>query len=181
MMFIDGENLALRYQAELPSRTAQQHVLHIPDVAVWTPHANLKSDSTCEVVRRHYYTTSHGDELKIEGICDPLRAAGIEQPRVFKKAKGSKSKGVDISLATDMLSHAHLENYDIAILVGGDGDYVPLVNAVTATGSRVVLWALESGLNKKLEHAVDYAFDIGSLLFASSTDLNERRLFPSAR
>ena len=39
----------------------------------------------------------------------------------------AKAKGVDIALTTDMLSNAFLGNYDVAVLVAGDGDYVPLV------------------------------------------------------
>ena len=56
MMFIDGENLAIRYKAELETSAAMDHVLHVPDVAVWSPHANL-DNSVCEILRRHYYTS----------------------------------------------------------------------------------------------------------------------------
>jgi uncharacterized LabA/DUF88 family protein len=145
MMFVDGENLACRYKDMLGSDTPMPHVLHVPDVAVWTGHANLASNSTCCVLRRYYYTTSSGDDDKVQEASDNLRRYGIEQPHVFKKIKSRRTKGVDISVTTDMLSHAHMKNYDLAILVAGDGDFVPLVNAVKATGSRVFLWALESG------------------------------------
>jgi len=180
MVFIDGENLAIRYKEMLADELPKPHVLHIPNVAVWTGHANLGNHPTCAILRRHYYTTTSGDDDNVQDASDKLRRFGIEQPCVFKKIKGRKSKGVDISLTTDMLSHAHLKNYDVAILVAGDGDFVPLVNAVKATGRRVVLWALQSGLNRTLEHAVDYAFDIGFLLFSTSDDLNRRTLFATS-
>jgi uncharacterized LabA/DUF88 family protein len=115
-----------------------------------------------------------GDAPKVADICASLKSLGIEQPRVFSKSKGRRSKRVDISLATDMLGHAHRKNYDIAILVSGDEDYVPLVEAVAAEGRRVVLWALPNGLSPKLENAVDYCFDLTQLLFGESRFLQDR-------
>ena len=171
MMFIDGENLVLRYQETLGDEDPQDHVTLEKDVFVWTQCANVLPHTNCEVIRRHYYTSVTGDERKIEKIIDGLKGLGIEQPRVFKKQKNRRSKRVDISLATDMLSHAHRKNYDIAILVTGDEDYVPLVEAVAAEGRRVVLWAFPSGLSKSLEHSVDYCFDIGRFFFKTKKKL----------
>ena len=66
-----------------------------------------------------------------------------------------------------MLSHAHKGNYDIAILVAGDDDYVPLVRAVKAEGCRVVLWFFEKegeGLSRNLKMESDWFFDISWFL-----------------
>jgi uncharacterized protein (TIGR00288 family) len=90
---------------------------------------------------------------------------GIEAPRVFPRRRSGRSKRVDITLATEMLLHAHRKNYDIAILVGGDEDYVPLVEAVKSEGRRVALWALESGLSSALRKSADHYWNIGELLF----------------
>lgn len=38
-----------------------------------------------------------------------------------------KSKGVDIALATDMLTRAFQNDFEVAILLAGDADYKPLV------------------------------------------------------
>ena len=165
MMFIDGENLAIRYKSELGASPKMSHVLHIADVAVWSRFANLDTFPTCQIVRRHYYTSSKGDSLKIEETVDSLIDFGIHHPAVFSKPKNGRSKQVDISLATDMLGHAHKKNYDVAILVTGDEDYVPLVQAVKSEGCIVVLWALKSGLSTALRRSVDYVFDIGFILF----------------
>lgn len=74
-----------------------------------------------------------------------------------------------------MLSHAYRRNYDLAVLVAGDEDYVPLVEAATAEGARVVLWFLRSGLSRKLERAVDHFFDLMNVLMASSAAAIEKR------
>ena len=46
-----------------------------------------------------------------------------------------------------MLTHAFRKNYDMAILVAGDEDYIPLVKAVMSEGRKVVLWFVEDGLS----------------------------------
>jgi len=46
-------------------------------------------------------------------------------------------KGVDIQLATDMITHSYKNNYDTAILVAGDNDYVGAIQAVKDNGKNV--------------------------------------------
>ena len=43
-------------------------------------------------------------------------------------------KGVDVQLATDMITHSYKNNYDVAILVAGDNDYVGAIQAVKDNG-----------------------------------------------
>jgi len=46
-------------------------------------------------------------------------------------------KGVDIQLATDMITHSFKDNYGVAILVAGDNDYVGALQAVKDNGKNV--------------------------------------------
>ena len=46
-------------------------------------------------------------------------------------------KGVDILLATDMITHGFKNNYDVTILVAGDNDYVGALQAVKDNGKNV--------------------------------------------
>ena len=46
-------------------------------------------------------------------------------------------KGVDILLATDMITHSYKNNYDVAVLVAGDSDYVSALQAVKDNGKNV--------------------------------------------
>jgi uncharacterized LabA/DUF88 family protein len=172
MIFVDGENLAIRYKAMIGnSWLPQPQVQHEPDVFVWTEQANLKHHARVGVVRRYYYTCVEGDEDKREELTRRLKDVGIEAPLVFKKEKTRKSKQVDISLATDMLTHAFRKNYDMAILVAGDEDYIPLVKAVMSEGRKVVLWFVDNGLDPKLVNAVDHYFDLGRVLFQDASQL----------
>lgn len=46
-------------------------------------------------------------------------------------------KGVDIQLATDLLTHSYKNNFDVAVLVAGDNDYVGALQAVKDNGKNV--------------------------------------------
>lgn len=169
MMFIDGENLAKRYAAMRGEERQRIHVSFMKDVYVWSPLAN-RSNGPAQIIRRHYYTSAPGDLPARTAIEDQLRVTGIEAPHVFYRSKSGRSKRVDITLATDMLTHAHRKNFDIAVLVAGDADYVPLVEAVKREGQQVVLWFLNDGLSPDLRAAADHYWDIGELLFVDKHD-----------
>lgn len=173
MVFVDGENLAIRYKNVLGGTLPEEHVTFLEDIFVWSRFANIPYHEHCEVIRKYYYTVVQGDELKVEDVEAQLKSIGIEAPRVFKKKRGRSTKRVDITLATDMLIHAHRGHYDTAILVAGDEDYVPLVRAVKNEGCRVVLWFFEDdlGLSKKLAMEADYLFDISYFLCKPGQDV----------
>jgi uncharacterized LabA/DUF88 family protein len=164
MVFVDGENLAIRYKVQLQAGAPCNHVAYIPDVMVWSPYAS-RNKGPEEYVRRYYYTSAAGDAESRSQIELKLRECGIEAPCVFPRDKNGRSKQVDITLTTEMLTHAHRDNFDVAVLVSGDADYVPLIEAVKAEGKRVALWALESGLSPRLKLAADHYWNIGDLLF----------------
>jgi uncharacterized LabA/DUF88 family protein len=46
-------------------------------------------------------------------------------------------KGVDVQLATDMLTHSFKNNYDVAVLVAGDNDFVGALQSVKDNGKHV--------------------------------------------
>ncbi|MCD4756398.1 NYN domain-containing protein [bacterium] len=50
-----------------------------------------------------------------------------------------REKGLDTQLSVDMIMHAVNEQYDTAILVSNDTDYVPAVQAVRSLGKKVEL------------------------------------------
>ena len=72
---------------------------------------------------------------------------------------------MDITLATDMLLHATRKHYDVAVLVAGDEDYVPLVRAVQGEGARVYVWFFSNGLSPALRMAADRYVNLDEFLF----------------
>lgn len=170
MVFVDGENLTIRGQ-----KLAEEQHLTIPgdgcwkrDVYLWrngwAPRQNLAWGGVWDAMgavatRAHYYTSSSGaDDIQLE-IRERLVALGF-QAEVFKKVGGVKSKGVDIALTKDMLAHAFLDNYDLALLVSGDGDYVPLVQEVKRLGKLVSVAAFASSLSPALRLSADHFCDL---------------------
>jgi uncharacterized LabA/DUF88 family protein len=61
------------------------------------------------------------------------------------------SKGEDILLACDMVKGAYTNQYDVCILITGDGDFVPAVNAVQDAGKPVIVASFHNSLSHALE------------------------------
>lgn len=67
-----------------------------------------------------------------------------------------EEKGVDVTIAIDMLTGAFENRYDTAILVSSDGDFAPLVREVQRRGNRVeYLYFAKGRLSRALQQACD--------------------------
>ena len=174
MVFVDGENFTLRAQeiaARLGLSLDAAPEFFQRDVFVWLPEFlplvhfyepfNLVLDPPA--IRAYYYASVVGDEDRLTTIREALRGLTFE-PKVFKKESGTRrSKGVDIALTKDMLSHAFLGNYDAAVLVAGDGDYLPLIEEVKSLGKNVYVAFFTgegSGLSREIRLAADRFEDL---------------------
>ncbi len=171
MLFVDGENFTIRAQklASDKNVTLTEGKFYLRDVFVWlpgvyptqnlipAPQAHVRSHG----IRSYYYTSLAGSHDQIDAVRKSLRDLDFS-PEVFKKQKKEeKAKGVDIALAKDLLSHAFYNNYDVAVLIAGDGDYVPLVQEVKRLGKVVYLEFFEHyGLNPDLRLASDLFFEM---------------------
>jgi uncharacterized LabA/DUF88 family protein len=72
--------------------------------------------------------------------------------------RGFEQKRVDTLIAVDMLSKTYENHYDIAILLSGDEDHMPVVDAVKNTGKRVFGIFFESGISPMLKEYFDAYF-----------------------
>src|SRR5215210_3592965 len=149
MLFVDGENFAIGFKRLLGKRPLPAESHYEPDVFYWSARIGLIC-AIAQVVRAHYYTSVQGDSARIEQVADALKEVGIAAPRVFKRHKQRGSKRVDITLATEMLGHAHRDNFDLAVLIAGDEDYVPLVEAVQREGPQVSVWFFKEAVSPAL-------------------------------
>lgn len=174
MLFVDGENLAIRGQrvAEQKGIVLEGGPFYQPDVLLWFPsltatHAFATGHLALqpEAIRAIYYTSVFGDSAKVEEARGILWTLGFN-PEVFKKSRREqKAKGVDIALTKDMLGNAFRDNYDVAVLVAGDGDYVPLVKEVKSLGKVAYVAFFErEGLNPALKIEADRFTDLTSRL-----------------
>lgn len=69
--------------------------------------------------------------------------------------KPRRQKQVDVQLAVDMLGNAFAKNYEIALLVAGDQDFVPVVNEVARLGRHVVIAGHPKNCSQELRDASD--------------------------
>lgn len=190
MAFIDGENFTIRTQDKANSRNIElkENDCYVRDTFFWIPNVkggaeilqNIQDDLRLQdsSVRSYYYTSMAGDNDAIQNMKIKIRNCGFS-PEVFKKNKKSdKAKGVDIALTIGMLSHAYMNNYDVAVLYSGDGDYVPVVEEVKRTGKSVFVCGYEgSGLSNDLRLASDEFIDLCSIfdtMMAHHSTYNKR-------
>ena len=176
MAFIDGENLVGRFQAMLTQgRLPHPGVAHRENEYVWM--AATPIPGWLEVVRAYYYTSVVGEQDHIDLTVDTLRRlpftnGGLSAmqclllARVFKRAKNTKKTStVDINLTVDMLNHAAQRSAETFYLLSGDGDFVPLVEAVAARGCRVIVAAFSSGVSMRLARSADRFIDLDDTYF----------------
>jgi hypothetical protein len=196
MMFVDGENFTVRGQAVAKREgiVFDEGPFFKRDVYLWFPQVKARVCLTRAPqaipmqsvgVRSHYYTSTKGSDDVIEKVRSDLRDLEFD-PTVFKRPGDPKrkSKGVDISLSTDMLSNAFMNNYDVAVLAAGDADYLPLVNQVKRLGKVVYVTFYEEpdgGLSKELRLASDLLWNCWPFMRDQWNKLREAGTTATAR
>jgi hypothetical protein len=168
MVFVDGENFTIRSQQWASENRVPliSGPYWAKDAFLWFPESdpramNMPMALGGRAVRAYYYTSAVAAENVLAQYRDRLAEMGFD-PRVFKRDAGTKrSKGVDITLATEMLTNAFMDNYSLAVLIAHDGDYVSLVEQVKRLGKVVVVGFLDNcGVSKALIRAADYTQDL---------------------
>ncbi len=107
--------------------------------------------------------------------------AGIEL-KYLPMSMTHGEKGTDVALAVDALGVGLTGKIDIAVLVTGDGDFVPLARELMKNGVRVMVAYFDykdgeycSFANERLLSAANYELNISGL----ETDKDYRSLFKS--
>lgn len=130
MVFVDGENLAIRFQAKAQAEFGKSAVTSmtsdnfIEDVFVWPPVLAAMPGTLAQLMYKefvirpepiaiNYYTSAPGDRDRVKEIEDKLWQQKL-RPIVFSKpSRDRKTKGVDITLTRDLLAQAFLDTYDL--------------------------------------------------------------------
>ncbi len=179
MVFVDGENLVLRYQSMAKSRTPTARVAHHRDVFVWKPlPLYALSLFDMDVARASYYTSMVGGDDEIERVkkeisdqvfCEDNTVPSL-QAHVFKRdEKEDKSRIVDLFIRLDALHHAYGNHADHFALFTGDADLLPLVKTLMREGKQVTVFAFSLGLSPELEAAPDGMVRLNTFYFEHPT------------
>ena len=112
MLFIDGENLAIRAKEMLKNgRRLYSDTFYKEDIYLWNNRC-FQDVRTIDIVRANFYTSVYGDNTKIETIENDIAAITYNInapgnyhrkariiPKVFKKhRKSTKSRAVDMQM-----------------------------------------------------------------------------------
>lgn len=130
----------------------------------------------CKVVYAAWYqglfTTATATEknLKLDrNRHHDLMHAGIET-KFHPMSQSQGEKGIDVAMAIDILQIGIEGIMDVAVLVTGDGDFVPLVRALMKRGMTVIIAHFEyedngrkSFANERLKEACNYVLNINTL------------------
>lgn len=119
------------------------------------------------------FTSASAEERQLRrdrNLHHDLLHAGIDSKHL-PMSTSDQEKGVDVALAVDALQVGLNDQIDIAVLVTGDGDLLPLVRALNKNGIRVLIayfsYESESGAksfaNDRLLAAANYEMNINSL------------------
>jgi len=99
-----------------------------------------------------------------------LLHAGIE-PKYLPMSQTQGEKGIDVAMAVDALQTGLDGKIDVAVLVTGDADFVPLVRTLNKQGIRVLaayfIFTDKTGrkcfINERLLNCCNYSVDISAL------------------
>ncbi len=119
------------------------------------------------------FTAPNADERQLRNDRDryhDLMHAGIEPKYLPMAATHGGEKGVDVALAIDALQVGLEGKIDIAVLVTGDGDFVPLVHALMKHGIKVmaVYFEYEEGehrgfINERLANVCSFKLNVSRM------------------
>jgi uncharacterized LabA/DUF88 family protein len=176
LIFVDGENLVLRYQEMLRAgRVPAPDNVHIQDTFIWNQ--RVLDDHLWNLKRVSYYTSAVGDDERIRQIREQI--AGVKfrcrighvsgplttgyttrdgqiVPFVRKKSVRSRKESIcDIAITVDVMRACYRDHAKIIWLFSGDGDFLTLLSEVVHNGKAAYVSALSSGLSEDVRFTVD--------------------------
>jgi len=120
----------------------------------------------CEVTRIYYYDAivdasfdlqRHKDQRAYFHKVGLFPRFEVKLGRLIKDGSGNyRQKGVDILISVDMLAKAFQNFYDAALFIGGDDDFVDLINAVkNLTNKKVFGVTFQHNASQRLLESLD--------------------------
>ncbi len=141
-IFIDGGNV---FHA---ANTLKIHVDLAKLVTALTANRTL--------IRAYYYDATSNTPAQ-QRFFDKLRHLGFAVKTLpLRQYQGTPfEKGIDVMLVTDMLTLAHTNTYDTALLVSGDKDFTYTLQKLKTLGKTIEVAAFTHALATELQHAAD--------------------------
>jgi hypothetical protein len=174
MIFIDGTNL-LRQMSKFVDLSAGRLDPHSPPPevfgALWTFLDNIESPMHLAIrdyktggrsLRYFWFGSYHGHDDYRDRLREAIWTAGFREVVLVQKPPTREEKGVDTSLAVEMVVNAERDNFDTAILVSGDRDHVRAVQEVKRHGKQVTGVFFLGPTSDELRFELDGFWDLGN-------------------
>lgn len=112
-----------------------------------------------------------GRQITVIRAYDQIKECNPEQKRLHADLKREKVRiivprgtcsnstkqiGVDVQLATDVVTSAIRSSCDTIVIVSGDGDFIPVIDSVKAAGKKIEFAAFSGFANMSLIDETDY-------------------------
>jgi uncharacterized LabA/DUF88 family protein len=187
LVFVDGENLSLRYQDMLDEgRTPRPDNIWIEDCFIWNQ--RVLDTYLWNIKRLAYYTSIVGDDPLVRSFRERIAATTFKctfdqtqfgtstrtaqiVPFVRKRSSRSRKESIcDIAIAVDVMRACYRDHAEAIWLLSGDGDFVQLVTEVVHAGKRAYVSAFSSGLNDELRFVVDEFLSLDNHFFITEQE-----------
>jgi uncharacterized LabA/DUF88 family protein len=122
-----------------------------------------------DLIRVYYYDAipeaKHPEYDTYKAYFDSVKKTPLFKLRlgrlVDSQKEGLRQKGVDILMSTDALTKAYRNQYDTGLFVIGDGDFIPLIEAVNDAGKKTICMYGPRNTSKDLVESFDMSMMIG--------------------
>lgn len=109
------------------------------------------------IVNEYFYTAFDPNNQAQIGFLNMLSNFGLKiRKRLLKQYSSGekKEKGIDVWLTTDLNRFTIQNDFDRAIILSGDGDYVPSIEFSISNGKKIDIWSWKHSTNSELEKLI---------------------------
>ncbi|HDN64702.1 MAG TPA: NYN domain-containing protein [Methanosarcinales archaeon] len=118
-----------------------------------------------DLIRVYYYSGVDPSDVPSRSFHKALKAQGFHvetRPLVERNGKLAE-KGIDVMLTTELLTHAFKDNFDVAVIVGGDQDYIVALREVKREGKRIVVACFRNSFSNEIQEIADESVFIDNI------------------
>lgn len=126
----------------------------------------LKKDPNNDNLKRILESAKHNREGQIDFYKKASSYYFFEirkKPLQFTPSKGIFQKGVDVQLAVDLVSFAHQDIYDIAVIFSGDIDLLESLKTVKNLGKQVIIFSHYKNIAVEMKREADMYINFQNL------------------
>jgi len=163
-LFIDGEYLRQRHREVMRDFFSVEGDLELSTIMEQARASRAYFYDAIDYSRRHDETEKVWESrvLLLEQFFSYVRSlSGFHvRPGSVRPGKKREQKEVDVSLAVDMMEHGFNGSMSKAVLIAGDVDFRPVVEALVRHGVFVDVWYHRNSFAQELPGAADFGHEL---------------------